>query len=70
MRQWCYGYPEGEIGRDHVGFMTETADYRFCLRCTTQSGDYCYLYCYDLNQQRLAMEAQTTEKGMTMGGMA
>lgn len=69
MRRWCYGYPEGEIERERFGFVAETEDYRFCLRCTTQSGDYCYLYCYDLNQQKLAMEEQTAEKGMTMGGM-
>ena len=69
MRQWCYGYPEGEIGQDCVGFVAETEGYRFCLRCTTMTGDYGYVYCYDLNQQRLAMGAQTTEEGMTMGGM-
>lgn len=55
MCRWRYRYPEGEIGRDSVGFVAETADYRFCLRCSASSGDYSYLYCYDLNQQRLAM---------------
>ena len=70
MRRWCYGYPEGEIGREQVGFIAETEDYRFCLRCTTMTGDHSYLYCYDLNQQSLAMDAQATEEGMTMGGMS
>ena len=56
MRRWCYGYPEGEIEQDRVGFVAETENYRFCLRCTTMNGDYGYIYCYDLNQQRLAME--------------
>ena len=70
MRRWCYGYPEGEIGRDHVGFVAETEDYRFCLRCTTRSGDYCYLYCYDLNQQRMAMGEQEPGESMTIGGMS
>ena len=70
MRRWCYGYPEGEIGREQVGFIAETEDYRFCLRCTTMTGDYSYLYCYDLNQQSLEMDAQATEEGMTMGGMS
>ena len=58
MRRWCYGYPEGKIGRESVGFIAETADYRFCLRCTTDTSDYGYLYCYDLNQQKLAMEQE------------
>ena len=47
--------------------MAETEDYRFCLRCTTDRGDYSYVYCYDLKEQRLAMEEKTS--GMTMGGM-
>ena len=71
MRQWCYGYPEGETGRDHVGFVAETEDYRFCLRCTTDRSDHSYIYCYDLNQQRLAMEQSTSAPGRDtgMGGM-
>ncbi len=39
MRRWCYGYPEGEIEQDRVGFVAETENYRFCLRCTTMNGD-------------------------------
>lgn len=70
MRRWCYGYPEGEIGRDHVGFVAETEDYRFCLRCTTDRSDYSYIYCYDLNQQRMAMGEQEPGESMTIGGMA
>ena len=67
MRRWCYGYPEGETGRDHVGFVAETEDYRFCLRCTTDRSDHSYIYCYDLNQQRLAM-GQTPQMGLTEQG--
>ena len=67
MHRWCYGYPEGEVGQDRIGFVAETEDYRFCLRCTTDRGDYSYVYCYDLKEQRLAMEEKTS--GMTMGGM-
>ena len=70
MHRWCYGYPEGEIGQDHVGFVAETENYRFCLRCTTDRSDHCYLYCYDLNQQKLAMDAQASREGMTMEGMS
>lgn len=69
MHRWCCEYREGEIGRERVGFVAETADYRFCLRCTTQSGDYSYLYCYDLNQQRLAMEEKSPQSGLTEIGI-
>lgn len=69
MRRWCYGYPEGEIERDRIGFIAETENYRFCLRCTTMNGDYGYIYCYDLNHQRLAMAQAEPDKAMTMGGM-
>ena len=70
MHRWCYGYPEGEIGQDQVGFVAETENYRFCLRCTTDRSDHSYLYCYDLNQQKLAMDAQASREGMTMEGMS
>lgn len=53
---WCNG---GEISdNDRVyGFIAETEQYRFCLRCTPRPGDYQgYLYCYDLRQQRLASQ--------------
>lgn len=37
------------------GYIAETENYRFCLRCTPVMGDYQgYLYCYDLRQQELA----------------
>ncbi len=67
MHRWCYGYPEGEIGHDRVGFVAETEDYRFCLRCTTDRSDYSYIYCYDLNQQRLAMGEK--QLGLTEAGL-
>lgn len=54
-----------------MGFVAETADYRFCLRCTTTGGDYGYLYCYDLNQQKLAMEQEqsTQQHGLSAEGL-
>ena len=70
MRRWCYQNPAGEIGREQVGFVAETEEYRFCLRCTALDGDYGYLYCYDLNEQRLAMTDQEAQSPkMEMGGM-
>ena len=65
MRRWCYRYPAGEIGRENFGFIAETENYRFCLRCSTLSGDYSYLYCYDLNQQRMAMAEKEQQYGLT-----
>ena len=69
MRRWCSRYPAGEIGKEQFGFIAETENYRFCLRCTTLSGDYCYLYCYDLNQQKLAMAGKETRYGLTETGL-
>lgn len=69
MRRWCSREPAGEIGQEQFGFIAETENYRFCLRCSTLDGDYSYLYCYDLNQQRLAMAEQDPVQGLTMGGM-
>ena len=58
MHRWCYRYPGAELERDRFGFIVETEHYRFCLRCSPFSDDYSYLYCYDLNQQRMAMAAE------------
>ena len=69
MRRWCYRYPGGEIGRENFGFIAETENYRFCLRCSTLSGDYSYLYCYDLNQQRMAMAEKEQQYGLTERGL-
>ena len=69
MRRWCSRHPAGEIGKEQFGFIAETENYRFCLRCTTLSGDYCYLYCYDLNQQKLAMAGKETRYGLTETGL-
>ena len=51
----------GEISdNDRVyGFIAETEQYRFCLRCTPRPGDHQgYLYCYDLRQQELARQSR------------
>lgn len=69
MCRWRYRYPEGEIGRDSVGFVAETENYRFCLRCSARSGDYSYLYCYDLNQQRMAIAEKAPQSGLTERGL-
>lgn len=51
----------GEISdNDRVyGFIAETEQYRFCLRCTPRPGNHQgYLYCYDLRQQELARQSR------------
>ena len=51
----------GAITEDNrsYGYIAETENYRFCLRCTPVTGDYqCYLYCYDLRQQELAQHSR------------
>lgn len=56
MRAYCYrnGGQITEDGRS-FGYIAETKNYRYCLRCTPSPGDYQgYLYCYDLRQQQIA----------------
>ena len=39
------------------GYVAETDQYRYCLRCTPTPGDYQgYLYCYDKRQQEMAQK--------------
>lgn len=69
MHRWCYRSSANEIGREQFGFIAETENYRFCLRCTTLGGDYGYIYCYDLNQQRMAMRDTPAHQHREQGGM-
>ena len=51
---WKNGGAIAEDGRIY-GYIAETENYRFCLRCTPAPGEYQgYLYCYDLRQQAMA----------------
>lgn len=50
---WQHGGAITEDRRSY-GYIAETENYRFCLRCTPLPGEYQgYLYCYDLRQQEL-----------------
>lgn len=69
MCRWCYRSSANEIGREQFGFIAETENYRFCLRCTTLGGDYGYIYCYDLNQQRMAMAEKEPQFGLSASGL-
>lgn len=52
----------GAITEDNrsYGYIAETENYRFCLRCTPVMGDYQgYLYCYDLRRQEQVQTEQS-----------
>ena len=57
MSSYCYSHA-GELdagaGGSH-GYVAETENYRYCLRCSPQKGDYSYIYIYDKCQQELSM---------------
>lgn len=52
------------------GFTTESENYKYCLRCNPQKGDYNgYLYIYDKREQQLTMAENEPKQEMSMGGM-
>ena len=58
MEDYCqkHGGAITEDGQTY-GYIWETEQYRFCLRCTPSPFDYQgYLYCYDLRQQKMAQK--------------
>lgn len=73
MHSYCSGHG-GEIpgGRQqNYGYIAETENYRYRLRCNPVQGDYhAYLTAFDLREQRMNMEQQTPEQGMKMGGLS
>ena len=58
MERYCYGHG-GKISGGWVqnyGYVIETENYRYCLRCNPSPGDYnAYLTAFDLNVQRQNM---------------
>ncbi|WP_409968343.1 LPD28 domain-containing protein [Bengtsoniella intestinalis] len=71
MRLFCMeqeGTPLSQ-GEPYVqGFVTESDQFRYCLRCNPTRGDYnAYLYIYDKYHQQLCQSQQAMS--MTMGGM-
>lgn len=73
MMRYCYDHGGAIDGgwRQNYGYIVETENYRFCLRCSPGQGDYhAYLTCYDLRVQRMNMaEESAPTQDMTMGGM-
>lgn len=53
----------------NYGFVVDTENYRYCLRCNPVRGDYqAYLTCYDKQEQMLHQEVLPNES-LQMGGM-
>lgn len=72
MQSYCYTH-KGIVASEsnHHGYIAESEQYRYCLRCTPVQGDYnAYLYIYDKHQQALRMQQESSEQGMEMGGMS
>lgn len=64
MSNYCCGHG-GELGgaSQQYGYVTETENYRYCLRCIPQPGNYQgYLTCFDQRQQELREESPTIGK--------
>lgn len=65
----------GEINGGWVqnyGYIAETGNYRYCLRCNPVPGDYqAYLTAFDLRVQEMNMKQEQDRQmdGMSMGGM-
>ena len=73
MSQYCAAHG-GEIAggwRQNYGYIVETENYRYCLRCNPAPGDYqAYLTVFDLRVQQLNMtENDMPDQGMGMGGI-
>ncbi len=71
MKRFCTdngGYMDGGWAPNY-GYIAETEQYRYCLRCIPVQGDYnAYLTCYDKQVQEMN-QAEQPEQGMQMGGM-
>ena len=56
MRHFCYengGKIPGGWSQNY-GYVVETENYEYCLRCNPVPGDYqAHLLCYDLNEQKI-----------------
>lgn len=72
MSDYCYHH-DGQIEggwRQNYGYVVETENYRYCLRCNPAPGDYqAYLTAFDLRVQQMNMAEQKNSQTLTMGGM-
>ena len=77
MLRWCHlhgGEIAGGSCAQNYGYVVETEQYRYCLRCNPVRGDYqAYLTCFDLRVQEMH-QAQEKEPelagGPEMGGIS
>lgn len=74
MTGYCRGHG-GEISGGWVqnyGYIVETENYRYCLRCNPVPNDYhAYLACFDKRVQEMHQaQGEAPVQGMTMGGMS
>ena len=70
MSRFCYSHGGAIEGgwRQNYGYVVETENYRYCLRCSPGQGDYhAYLTCFDRNIQRANLVKKTTA---ALGGCA
>ena len=69
MRHFCYengGKIPGGWSQNY-GYVVETENYEYCLRCNPVPGDYqAHLLCYDLNEQKIN-HAYMSDKLLTEG---
>ena len=70
MDRFCYEHG-GKIDggwRQNYGYIIETENYRYCLRCSPGQGDYhAYLSWFDLNVQRVNLAKESTIAGELSG---
>ena len=53
----------------NYGYVVETENYRYCLRCNPVHGDYqAYLACFDLRVQEMNPEQKPQRFGLTEEG--
>ncbi len=71
MQRFC-GAHGGQINGGWVqnyGYIVETDNYQYCLRCNPVRGDYqAYLTCYDKQAQTMSQD-NLPDEGIQMGGM-
>ena len=74
MRRYCPehgGEITGGICTQNYGYIIETGNYRYALRCNPQPGDYqAYLVAFDRRVQEMNMKQEQQDSGgMQMGGI-
>jgi len=52
MQKYCFSHADGAIDNRAYGYIVESDNYRYCLRCTPYPGEYhAYIYIYDKRRQ-------------------